>query len=80
MDDRHLSALLIEVGHQLAMRAWRLAGSPALDVIVLHRHLLEITVQGAVPVVPIVEHLSYGSSIGKLRGLIHDKLPRPGSA
>jgi hypothetical protein len=58
MDDRHLPALLIEVGHQLTMRAWRLAGSLALDVVVLYRRLVEVTIQGTMPVVPIVEHLS----------------------
>jgi len=56
--NRHLSALLIEVGHQLTVRAWRLAGPLVLDVVILHWRLVEVTVPGTIPVVPIVEHLS----------------------
>jgi hypothetical protein len=51
VDDRHLPAVLIEVGHQLAVRAWRLARPSAPNVIVLYRCLVEVAVDGTMPVV-----------------------------
>jgi hypothetical protein len=58
VDNRHLPALLVSVGHELTMCAWRLAGALALDMVVCHQRLMKIAVEGPMPVVSFIEHLS----------------------